>query len=295
MGKLLEKVKRKFNRLIYALPFALKAGDEMLTTSNPNLDGGITSQQKQTSQSVWKDLLEGNITQEVEELRYSTHKVTEESLNYEYLGNGVAIKKNNVSVGEEARDIKHFFQPNLSLEYSVLEAQQLAETNNIDLPDKKVVQINYGNNTPRFRLESLAEKIDINLLDGIVTQLYIPIIKNDRKRVPFINYVKNFLSGLDKAPNKENFMSHSELCDNLKALSFTTCKASNNLPDGMEWSFSEGSFQTVKVENDYVIITYKWWEVNKGKLLSEKYYSKTQDQKYQEKAKKEGYVPTVNF
>ena len=85
------KIKRFFYNLLYSLPFGMKAADELLSTQTINDDVGIVESIRQNRLS--EGLINGEVTQQVEELRYRDYKVYRESKKYKYLGDGIAIKK----------------------------------------------------------------------------------------------------------------------------------------------------------------------------------------------------------
>ena len=89
---MLKGLLRRIKKIAYSIPFGMKAGDEMLATSNKDGSNGIVMEDKIEQNSLLNSLLRGEVTQEVEELRYETYKAEEESNNYKYIGNGVAMK-----------------------------------------------------------------------------------------------------------------------------------------------------------------------------------------------------------
>ena len=84
----MSKIKKYFLNLWYGLPFGMKAADTEIMGSKQVDDNGVTIQQEVSDQRVAKHLLKGEVTQEVEELRYRTYKVSNEAENYKYLGKG---------------------------------------------------------------------------------------------------------------------------------------------------------------------------------------------------------------
>ena len=87
-------IKKWAYKILYALPFGMKAADEEIMGGNSSSsDDGQSVHQQVSDERVAKHLLKGEITQPVKELRYRTYKVDDEAKNYEYLGGGTAIKK----------------------------------------------------------------------------------------------------------------------------------------------------------------------------------------------------------
>ena len=80
----------------------------MLATSNKDGSNGIVMEDKIEQNSLLNSLLRGEVTQEVEELRYETYKAEEESNNYKYIGNGVAMKIDSSEEKKAKRREKSF-------------------------------------------------------------------------------------------------------------------------------------------------------------------------------------------
>jgi hypothetical protein len=79
----MNKVINRLKSLFYSLPFGLKAADSEIMGANSTGEVDDTVIQQQVNDKrVAKHLLKGEITQEVEELRYRTYKVDKESNKY---------------------------------------------------------------------------------------------------------------------------------------------------------------------------------------------------------------------
>ena len=98
------KIKDNFRRLLgnvkilwHSLFMGMRSADSLLTTSQTNNDGSGYEIPENGGGGVYKDLLEQKVTQEVEELRYVSYHVANESKKYRYIGNGNAIKKVNLN------------------------------------------------------------------------------------------------------------------------------------------------------------------------------------------------------
>ena len=89
----MNKIKKILLNIWYGLPFGLKAANDEIMGGGEADEQGSTINQQVTDQRVAKHLLKGEVTQEVEELRYRTYRVENESKSYKYLGNGVAVKE----------------------------------------------------------------------------------------------------------------------------------------------------------------------------------------------------------
>ena len=71
---MLKRIIGKIKNLFLAIPFGMKAADELLATSNKDDDAGSSMHQKISQNNLLNDLLKGEITQEVEELTKELEK-----------------------------------------------------------------------------------------------------------------------------------------------------------------------------------------------------------------------------
>lgn len=94
--------------LWHSLFHGMNAVDNILTKSNKTSDGSVTAEQKLEQNNVYASLVKGEITQEVKDLRYETYQAARKASEYQYIGNGVAVKKNtmlkNVDANVENED-----------------------------------------------------------------------------------------------------------------------------------------------------------------------------------------------
>lgn len=58
-----------------------------------SLNKDLSIEQQQEVDCVWNDLIKGEVTQRVKDLRYETAHAVRESKHYEYIGNGIAKKR----------------------------------------------------------------------------------------------------------------------------------------------------------------------------------------------------------
>ena len=123
---MLKNLIRKAKNLLFAIPFGMKAGDELLATSSKDDNAGSSIHKKVEQNSLLEALLRGEVTQEVEELRYETYKAEEESNNYAYVGNGQSVKIDDTEKKKANRRLK-FIQLNGDVEYGLSESLKIVE------------------------------------------------------------------------------------------------------------------------------------------------------------------------
>lgn len=299
MMRVLDKIKGFF----MAIPFGMKAGDDILTTSNTDVDGGDSIHQQVEHKSIWNDLLKGELTQEVEELRYETFKSEEMSNEYQYIGNGQATKKEGTKK-TILNKRKKFFQYNTDQEYGIMESLEMLNNKDDRLKDdwkkRKIFKITYNNNVVKFRLENHVEKIMVDLTGGKNrTLLYFVDDKLNRDLRPLVNFLKKTKKDLDAFGEnelaKKTYKSKNEICSDLSELKFTTLNATNDVPNGIDYNFKKPKFIQIKEENGYVILEYEWKEFDGNVLLSERFKSKTGEEKIKNKEKREGYIPRAGI
>ena len=306
MRKLLKKLKDKIYSFFYALPFAMKAGDEILTTSQTNVSDGAVAHQKVHQKGVLNDLLRGEVTQEVEELRWEMFKSEEMANNYQYVGNGQSIKIDENQKKLERRR-KKFVQFNIDLDYNLAESLNMLDgdvNSQMDYKTRKLFKIDYDNPCVRFKLENYSEKVEVNMLNEnqLITKFYVIDDLTYKHNVPFVNYIKKIMMDLrsfdaDDHIRITSYLKRCELVSEIKSFAFTTFNATNNVPNGIEYNFSLPSLVGIEEdkENGYVIINFEWRNFEGGQLLSEKLHSKTAEEKFKNKTRREGYVAAIDF
>lgn len=292
---LLRKIVRKIENFIYSIPFGMKGGDEIIATSNPNNVAGSEVHKKVTQTSVLQDLLNGEVTQEVEELRYETFKVEEESNNYKHIGNGVCIKIDDTEDKKKERR-KKFIQENIVLDYGAIESVNITLDDDVkkqmDFPEKRLFNCTYDNECVKFRLEKYFEKVAIDLRKDNLTKLYFIDTKYNKKGVPVINALKkimNDISSLDE-DNIDTYIKKCEIISSIKTMEFTSFNASNNVPNGIYYKFLEPKFIKLEKEGDCIVLQYVWDKKEGGQLLSEKYFSPTGARKFKNKEKRSEHL-----
>ena len=300
---MLKKLIKKLKVLFYAIPFGMKAADEMVATSNKETTDGTSIQQQIEHKSVYSDLLKGEVTQEVEELRWEMYKAEELANDYKYVGNGQAVKIEQTEEQKKNKRLK-FIQYNNDIEYGLQESLKMAESvsdaNKMDYKPRKLFKIKYDNACVRFKLENYFEKVSVNLKDGIKTKFYFMNDRTNKKLVPLINLLLKYKEDLtsfdgDDIISIKSYIKHQELLSSILSLEFTTFQATNNVPNGITYKFLNPKFNCIKEEGEYVTLEFEWDKYEGGQLLSEKYHSKTAEEKFKNRERRKNYVPTIDF
>ena len=287
----MNKIKKFLLNVWYGLPFGLKAADTEIMGNKSADDGGTTIQQEVSDQRVAKHLLKGEVTQEVEELRYRTYKVAGEAEKYDYLGNGVAVKSDKNDIPLEKSKYK-FSQENKMICNSVLE--EIGHIN--DYGDERYTFEMTYDGLVRFKLEQFTTSVDV-LIDTkqkiVKTILHFEKQPNpyNAKSMPFINELKK----LFESNKSEYFLSRNEIASSLQTFSFATYKA-NGERDFVTYSFVNGAkFDKMEETDTEYMITYDWDSFIRLPLnLEKKYYSKSMDEKYKKNERKDVAPEMVN-
>lgn len=290
----MNKIKRILLNIWYGLPFAVKGGDEAIF-ANPHCGvAGTHVSQEVSDQRVAKHLLKGEVTQEVEELRYRTYKVAGEAESYEYLGNGVAVKKEEGKKAAESNRYK-FSQENGLMVSTVLD--ELNRLNDYGV-EKYRLEIKY-NSLVRFKMEQFIKLIDVNIdtrenvNPGIIeTTFHFEKQPNpyDAKSMPFINELKKL-----KDVKTQYQIERNEMLSSIDNMSFITYKADGEL-DFTNYCFVDGAkFEKFEETEHEFLLTFTWGGYVRLPIdLEGKYYSKSMDEKYQKKERKDVAPEMIN-
>ena len=136
----------------------------------------------------------------------------------------------------------------------------------------------------------------------LITKFYVIDDLTYKHNVPFVNYIKKIMMDLrsfdaDDHIRITSYLKRCELVSEIKSFAFTTFNATNNVPNGIEYNFSLPSLVGIEEdkENGYVIINFEWRNFEGGQLLSEKFHSKTAEEKFKNKTRREGYIAAIDF
>lgn len=233
------------------------------------------------NKSVWNDLLNGEETEEVKELRHSLYKVDKESGNYKYVGNGNVIKKDNtpslhVMVDESDNLPIQLIQDNNLITENVLDSLSDIE-NNIPFNKKYVINID-RDFTPRFKLEEFSNKVVVKLIDENKVQLDFYCSQYDkqfdRRYRPFINELYKIMGGNLK----------SDIID-FEKVSFVTYKSYGS-ENSLYYEYDKIKFKECIIFDGNFVLKFNAHIKENGIDLTQKYFNSTMDNKYKNKERK---------
>lgn len=286
---LFDKIKRFVMSAYYSLPFGMKGANSEIMGNGTQDMAGVEISQEVSDERVAKHLLKGEVTQEVEELRYRTYKVSNESEKYKYLGGGVAVKEDAKGNGDRTRF--KFSQDNENICESVLNSlKQVGSTGS----ERYRFEIDYSEFV-RFKVEKFAKSVDVDIDDNnkkIETTLHFSSEPNpyDASSMPFINELGRLF-----AAKNEYEISRNEIASTIKNFSFVTYKAVNE-ESFVTYNFiNGGKFKSIRKENYEYLLTLSWEEYMRMPMnLEVKYYSKSMADKYEKNERKETAVSVGN-
>lgn len=273
---MINKFKRFIYNILYSLPFGMKAADDEIFAqkASSNSDNvGIHQVVQQNSLS--RDLRKGEVTQQVEELRYRTYAVERESNKYEYLGDGVAVKKD---VKEFNINNFHIIQENKLYCKSINDEMKRVDTKEYS-EDNFTLTIVYDS-IPKFKLEKFCTYFELDVdeykASFIMRFLNIPT-KGDISSYSFIKELEYFSKNISKEHDFKN----------INLIDFVTYKCIGD-EDCVRYTLNDVSLDSIiySSDNKECVLTYNVRYYNREDLTS-KFYSKTMDEKYKNKTKKE--------
>lgn len=285
----MRKIGNKISNAFYALFGSMKiVNDEMLTQSTHSDTSGVTINKHVESNRVSKDLLEGQETLQVQELRYRTYLTDRESKKFEVYSPYLAKRRDEIP-NLESNQVELLNDENLPV-ITIQENYPEIETvidglNQVGEKGKKtnhLVSIQRNNllYIIRYKLEDFLKKVVVRELDNekglVLLDLYFTKYPDDE------NYLsKGFIREIEKVLNEQY---RSEIL-NFDKLGFETVNA-YKCEDMVQFEFIYPRFQYVTEFDGNYVLTYKAKYSFEAKDLTEKYYSKTMDDKYSQKREK---------
>lgn len=282
---MLKKIWFKIRLFFHYLSYGIHSADNIaFGDKKENLISGNDIVDLNEKDCVYTDLLNEQITQEVEDVRYSTYKVDRESTKYKYVGNGEVTKKNvldekHVNVYEDEYPIQ-IIQLNDLIPSNKKEAIEQIVKYGKEIKEEEEHPIKIERYfIPKFKIENKTNKIVVKRLkkDAVILELYISMYNHDKTPE-----TKAFLSEL-----KEIYESNkrSDFTDFL-TLKFITYKAFGCENSHLFEYDNINYLSTIIYDGNYVL-RFEANIVNDGKDILEKYYSERQENRYKNKTKKE--------
>ena len=196
----------------------LKSADTVAFSQKTDTGGGEggNTEVKDEADSVYKDLLKGEVTQAVRELRHEMYHSERESHEYTYTGGGRATKKKY----DDTPDLPCYegyhiqvLQDNTEDTGGVVDGITNADDGTKDKRDFTIII--ERDFTPRFKIEEYVNKIVVERNDSnnIILDLYTTKYESqfNRKHRPFLNEIKRIINGDTRSDIINLSSSHTRL------------------------------------------------------------------------------------
>lgn len=274
-------------RIFFTLLFkGLKNANDIAFTGNKDTDvgNGSSIEQQKEVQSVYKDMLKGEITQEVIELRHEMYFAERASKKYRYTGNGRAVKMNDIIkyngdletsdgldisiVQENKEDVGSLLDYEI---YNIGNEVALGEKSQGDLSKSK--QKKFTINIKRdflakFNIEQYTEKIVIKQLNDKESIIDIYVYQYMKQ---FNNIHKLFLKQIEQIYTGD---IRNDIIE-FNSLSFITNNA-YGAEDLLEYEFNNIQFENIIRFNEFYVLRFLGKNVKYGNdLLNDVYDERT--------------------
>lgn len=281
MKKLLLKIAIFFRYLMRGLHSADVEAFEGKTEESKD---GVNAEQQQETNNVYQNLLKGELTQEVKELRYEMYQAERKSYEYRYNGGGTCEKKENVAqpknIDINDSETLYLIQSNEE-DSSTLNDYDIIWDGGISV--QKDEKKNYGDRLihdyrfnierdflPRYRIEEFTDKLVVKKIkDKFILDFYSSLYKDiyNKRQSMFIKEIEKIKNG-DKRNDIIDFKSLSFATDN--AYGFENLK---------EFSFGNLIFKEIAEYDGFYIIRFVGDVIKDGIDLTDEFYNEIADRK----------------
>lgn len=286
--KLYKKWRLKFSIIAHAFFKGMKNADDRvmgMTKEGENASSGVEEQIAE--KGVLNDLLKGEVTQEVKELRDSNYRVYRHADDYQYLGNGNVMAKVKNMLQDDLKvynpeDFKVLLiQDNKLVVKGLLESVENVEVEGdvVDEDKNERFTLKIKRNVfPRFLIEKWVKKIVVRQGDNDI-KLDLYCSSYCRQFMPidslFINEMMNIYG--KKTKNIDTV--------DINSIEFITDKAYNS-KDLLSYRFEDMKYEKMSMYDKDFVITYST-PINYNLVdITEQFRTKEMDEKYATKARK---------
>ena len=288
---MIKKIYNKIRSFFFQIFWGLKSADKIAfgTKEDPSNDGTVFEQQNEQN-SVYKDLLKGEVTQEVKELRHEMYFSERKSHKYKYIGNGIVSKKNEIfdypgKIDKTDGFPLQILQPNI--EDTGTLSENLSEVD-YRVKNKKEFTIDIERDfIPRFRLEEFTNKLVVKRINenAVMLDFYTPIYKSQ-----FNTIHKLFLKELENI-----YMGdvRSDVID-FKKVEFISFRAFGT-DDLKKYTYNNIEFDNILIFDGHYVIKFTADIVNDGEDLINEFYCNEEEEKSRMHAPRNENGQTIDF
>lgn len=258
-SNLVNNTKLLLNSLFYGLK---SADNKILLQEDGALNENSIIEQVVNQNRVSKDLLKGEVTQEVEDLRYRTYYVAEESRNYSYYGGDRAEKKGSINLENPIK----FSMKNK------MECLNLRDSFDGKDTNRYVLYVKYKCR-PRFLLETFCEYFNVDVNSKTVTLIINGnVYKTDPLKRSLFNFLKKKNISIEDFP--------------IEMLNFTTYNV-DGVKDLLKYTFFDCNEITIEESSKKTYLLFLTFNDIAKEDLTMKYFSERMAEKYRNKVPKE--------
>lgn len=279
---MLKKVWYKIRTFFYLFFKGLHQADKVAFGNKEEaLNKDSSYEQQQEQDCVWNDLIKGEVTQRVIDLRYETAHAVRESNKYEYIGNGNVVKKNMFEY--KGNIFKNNDDNIILVQDNSIVVQGTYEIN----PIKEYVIKVLCSFIPKYRIDSYIKKIVLrktnedNLLLDIYFSEYLEKYNNEHKF---------FISEFKKLYNDNDL--RTSIVD-IEGVTFTTKRAFGDNDDVIYDIFFNGFLKVDKFDGNYILV-FDVKDINKYDLI-EKVYNEKSAEKFNKKISRTNDNITISY
>ena len=288
---MIKKIYNKIRSFFFYIFWGLKSADKIaFGTKEDSSNAGTVLEQQNEQNSVYKDLLKGEVTQEVKELRHEMYFSERKSHKYKYIGNGVVTKKNEIfdypgKIDKTDGFPLQILQPNI--EDTGTLSENLSEVD-YRIKNKKEFTIDIERDfIPRFRLEEFTNKLVVKRINenAVMLDFYTPIYKSQ-----FNTIHKLFLKELENI-----YMGdvRSDVID-FKKVEFISFRAFGT-DDLKKYTYNNIEFDNILIFDGHYVIKFTADIVNDGEDLINEFYCNEEEEKSRMHAPRNENGQTIDF
>ena len=288
---MIKKIYNKIRSFFFYIFWGLKSADKIAfgAKEDPSNDGTVFEQQNEQN-SVYKDLLKGEVTQEVKELRHEMYFSERKSHKYKYIGNGIVSKKNEIfdypgKIDKTDRFPLQILQPNI--EDTGTLSENLSEVD-YRIKNKKEFTIDIERDfIPRFRLEEFTNKLVVKRINenAVMLDFYTPIYKSQFNAIHklFLKELENIYMGDVR----------SDVID-FKKVEFISFRAFGT-DDLKKYTYNNIEFDNILIFDGHYVIKFTADIVNDGEDLINEFYCNEEEEKSRMHAPRNENGQTIDF
>ena len=288
---MIKKIYNKIRSFFFYIFWGLKSADKIAfgAKEDPSNDGTVFEQQNEQN-SVYKDLLKGEVTQEVKELRHEMYFSERKSHKYKYIGNGIVSKKNEIfdypgKIDKTDGFPLQILQPNI--EDTGTLSENLSEVD-YRIKNKKEFTIDIERDfIPRFRLEEFTNKLVVKRINenAVMLDFYTPIYKSQFNTIHklFLKELENIYMG-DVRVDVNDF----------KKVEFISFRAFGT-DDLKKYTYNNIEFDNILIFDGHYVIKFTADIVNDGEDLINEFYCNEEEEKSRMHAPRNENGQTIDF